>query len=343
VDDRLPADQALSRLKRGEQLLYRGDYRNARQLLSALGRRLERSVPRPRPGASLRDRFLAERAAKGREATLLSRVLVELDDQLRLQCARAPDVAEACRAAWGAEAGARTVPLRELLGVLGSWEWQKKGIPVPALGGNIHPHYGVFGPVRQEYVELVAAAPRPDGLRVFDVGTGTGVLGILLARRGARDVVATDLETSAVACANENAARFGVQRAFRAQQADLFPGGTADLVVFNPPWLPLSPTSAIERALYDEDHALLRRFLGSVTAHLAPGGEAWLILSDLAERLGLREPGALERWWGEGELSLVARHDARPTHKRAADEGDPLHAARRAEVTTLFRLRARAS
>jgi SAM-dependent methyltransferase len=343
VDDRLSADQALARLKRGEQLVYRGDYRNARQLLSALGRRLETSAPRGRPGAGLKERFLAERAAKGREATLLSGILVELDDRLRLQCASAPDVVDACRAAWGLETGARTVPLRELLGVMGSWEWQKKGIPVPALGGNIHPHYGVFGPVRQEYVELVATARKPTGLRVFDVGTGTGVLGILLARRGARQVVATDLEPRAVSCASENAARFGVEKSFHAKHADLFPEGTADLVVFNPPWLPLSPTSGIERALYDEDHALLRRFLSTVPAQLAPGGEAWLILSDLAERLGLREPGALERWWEEAGLSLAARQDARPTHKRVADEGDPLHAARRAEVTTLFQLRARAS
>ena len=198
--------------------------------------------------------------------------------------------------------------------------------------------------MRQEYVELVAAAPKPDGLRVFDVGTGTGVLGILLARRGAREVLGTDIDFRAVTCANENAARFGVQASFHAELADLYPVGIADLVVFNPPWLPLPATSRLERALYDEEHALLRRFLATVRSHLAPGGEVWLIISDLAERLALRETGALERWWEDGGLSVVApRQDARPTHKRAAAEGDPLHAARSAEVTTLFRLGARAS
>jgi len=340
VDDRLPADRALARLRRGERLLYTGDYRNARQLLSALARRLEWR-PRNTKGVGVRELFLSERAAKGREATLLSGVRVELDASLRLRCANAPDVAEACRVAWGADAGARQVPLRELLGVLGSWEWQRKGIPVAALDGRaVHPHYGVFGPVRQEYVGLVGAAPAPRGLRVFDVGTGTGVLSLVLARAGAREVVATDIEPRAVACARENVERFGLGARIRVQQADLFPEGAADRVVFNPPWLPLRPHSPIESALYDADHQLLRRFLQGVRAHLSPGGEAWIVLSDLAVRLGLREAGALERWWTDAGLQLAWRKDTHPTHKRAADEGDPLHAARRAEVTTLFALTA---
>ncbi len=339
VDDRLAADRALARLRRGERLLYTGDYRNARQLLSALGRRLDR--PPRDPKGTVRERFLAERAAKGREATLLSGVLVELDASLRVRCANAPDVAEACRAAWGAQAGSRVLPLRELLGVLGSWEWQRKGIPVAALDGRaVHPHYGVFGPVRQEYVGLVAAAPAPRGLRAFDVGTGTGVLSLVLARAGAQEVVATDIEPRAAACARENVARFGLSERIQVVEADLFPPGTADRVLFNPPWLPLRPHSPIEAALYDTDHQLLRRFLGNVRAHLAPGGEAWLVLSDLAVRLGLREAGALERWWTDAGLQLAWQRDARPTHKRAADEGDPLHAARSAEVTSLFALTA---
>ena len=340
VDDRLAADQALARLRRGERLLYTGDYRNARQLLSALGRRLAGKAGKAHPG-SVRDLFLSERMARGREATLLSGVLVELDEQLALRCARAPDVAEACRAAWGDSAGARVLPLRELLGVLGSWEWQRKGIPVAALGGApVHPHYGVFGPVRQEYVDLVASAPAPKGLRVFDVGTGTGVLSLVLARAGAREVVATDIEPRAVSCARENVARFGLSGRVEVLEADLFPEGTADRVVFNPPWLPLRPHSPIESALYDEGHQLLRRFLSGVSARLAPGGEAWLVISDLAVRLGLREAGALEHWWTEAGLSLAWKREIRPTHKRAADPGDPLHAARSGEVTSLFALTA---
>jgi hypothetical protein len=77
-----------------------------------------------------------------------------------------------------------------------------------------------------------------------------------------------------------------------------------------------------------------------VAAHLAPGGQAWLILSDLAEHLGLRTREELLAWIVAGGLAVIERHDVRPTHPRASDPADPLHAARAAEVTSLWRLRA---
>jgi prophage antirepressor-like protein len=75
-----------------------------------------------------------------------------------------------------------------------------------------------------------------------------------------------------------------------------------------------------------------------LAAHLAPGGEGWLILSDLAELLGLRAPDALAGWIDAAGLHLVGRLTARPRHPKAMDTSDPLHAARVAEVTSLWRL-----
>jgi hypothetical protein len=45
-------------------------------------------------------------------------------------------------------------------------------------------------------------------------------------------------------------------------------------------------------------------------------------------------------WIEAAGLKVVDRHDVRPTHGRAADDSDPLHAARSAEVTSLWRLAA---
>jgi prophage antirepressor-like protein len=83
---------------------------------------------------------------------------------------------------------------------------------------------------------------------------------------------------------------------------------------------------------------MLRGFLAGVAAHLTTDGEGWLILSDLAEHLGLREREDLLGWIDQAGLSVVDRLDAKPAHKRAADTDDPLHAARAAEVTSLWRL-----
>ena len=103
VDDRLPASTAYGRVRSGEVLLYTGDYRNAMQLLSALGRRLERALEREarrRQPGSLAEAFHAERRARLAEHDLLSRVVVSLDAEYRLQLASAPDVQELCQQIW---------------------------------------------------------------------------------------------------------------------------------------------------------------------------------------------------------------------------------------------------
>ncbi len=60
--------------------------------------------------------------------------------------------------------------LRELQGVIGAHEWRKNGIKIPALDGRIHPWYGVFPPIRSEYIDLVARAPSERKDIAFDIG-----------------------------------------------------------------------------------------------------------------------------------------------------------------------------
>ena len=258
---------------------------------------------------------------------------------------RAPDVRRACEEAYGPADGTSVVSLRELLGLIGAHEWRSKGIEIPAIGGRIHPHYGVFAPIRGEYVDLVAKAPLPSVMpsfdTAFDIGTGTGVLAAVLARRGIKRVVATDQDPRALACARENLGRLGLAGQVEVVRADLFPEGRAALVVCNPPWVPARPSSPIERGIYDPESRMLRAYLGGLAAHLEPGGEGWLILSDLAEHLGLRSRTELLETIDAAGLKVVERRDVRPTHPRASDATDPLHAARAAEVTSLWRLAVR--
>ena len=249
---------------------------------------------------------------------------------------------QACVEAYGAAAGPFVASLRELLGLIGAHEWRKKGVAVAALGERIHPHYGVFAPVRGEYVGLVAAAPLPANCALaFDIGTGTGVLAAVLAQRGIARIVATDQDPRALACARENIERLGLVARVEVVVADLFPPGRAPLVVCNPPWVPARANSALERAVYDPDSRMLMGFIRGLAAHLQPGGEGWLILSDLAEHLGLRTRAELLAAFDEAGLVLVGRVDAKPNHPRASDRSDPLHAARSAELTSLWRLAVR--
>jgi methylase of polypeptide subunit release factors len=362
ADDRMPADAAYRLLDGGTALLWRGDYPNARHLLQALGRRLDKRLARPSapstaastttsttPAAMLAEAFAAQRRNQARRARLLGGLLLPFDADHGLPLRRAPDVRAAGLQAHGPVAAHYVQSLRELLGLIGAHEWRRKGVPVPALGHGaaIHPHHGVFSPIRGEYIDLVAQAPLPAAALAHgavDVGCGTGVLAAVLARRGLQ-VLATDLSPAALACTTDNLQRLGLQRQVRVQRADLFPDDPSlrfGLLVCNPPWVPLPAQqqagSALEAAVYDPDSRMLRGFLAGLRARLAPGGEGWLILSDLAEHLGLRPRTDLDRWIADAGLRVLGRIDTRPRHSRATDTADPLHAARAAELTSLWRL-----
>ena len=340
-DDRLGADAAWRLISEGTAILWRGDWQNARKLMLTLTTRVDRLPRTGKRPANAAESFAQHRQTQGRRAALLGLMLVPLKADFTLPLRRAQDVQLACVEAYGPADEDSVVSLRELLAVVSAHEWRKKGVPVPAVEGRIYPHYGVFSPVRGEYVDLVAKAPLPEACELaFDIGTGSGILAAVLARRGVKRLVATDQAPRALLCAQKNIENLGLTATVEILHADMFPEGRAPLVVCNPPWVPAQPSSPIEYAVYDPDSRMLRAFLGGLAEHLTPGGEGWLILSDLAEHLGLRSRAELLALFESGGLKLVERIDARPTHPKARDSSDPLHAARAAEITSLWRLAA---
>ncbi len=345
ADDGTNADAAYRLASEGTALLWQGDFQNARQLLQALSRRIDRKPRRakrrpPKSNISPSEVFHLHRQAQSQRARTLGMLLLPLAADYSIPLRRAPDVRQACMEAYGEGKEPCIVSLREVLGLIGAHEWRKKGVVIPALGGRIHPHYGVFSPVRGEYVNLVAEAPLPSTELAFDIGTGTGVLAAVLAKRGVKRIVATDQDSRALLCASENIERLKLSQQVEILQANLFPQGKATLIVCNPPWVPARPSSPLEHAIYDPESKMLRGFLSGLSEHLEPEGEGWLILSDLAEHLGLRARDELLAAIAAAGLKVVARMDAKPTHPKATDATDPLHAARAAEVTSLWRLTA---
>ena len=337
ADDRTRADDAYRLACEGTALLWRGDFHNARQLLTAMARRIDRR-PRKPPAEDPATRFHRHRAAQNHRARILGLLLIPVSADATVPLSRAPETAQALTHALANVHANSVVSLRELLGMLGGEEWRRKGVPIPALDGErIHPYFGVYSPVRGEYVDLVAAEPLPVTDLAFDIGTGTGVLAAVLARRGVTRVVATDQDLRALACARENLSRLGYANV-DVVDADLFPSGRAGLIVCNPPWLPAKPTSPVEYAVYDPASAMLSGFLNALPAHLVAGGEGWLILSDLAEHLGLRTRTELLAMIEHAGLVVAGRSDTPPLHRKSWDTTDPLHDARAREVTSLWRL-----
>ena len=361
VDDKTTADEAYRLACAGTSMLWRGDFNNARQLLQAITRRIDRANERseqrkinkaankPAKSAKSTDETLApskdipnlfhqQRQVQSQRSRLLSRLLLALDAGYVSQLRRAPDVSAACTAAFGDLNESCLISFRDLQGALGAAGWRVKGVAIENLGLSIFPHYGVFAPTRHEYVQLLLDAPLPAVYDVaFDIGTGTGLLAIILAQRGVKQVIGTDLNPRALACASDNLTRLDLP-AVQLQQADLYPTDAplANLLVCNPPWLPAKPTSPLEFAVYDANSTMLRGFLQGAKQHLAEQGEVWLILSDLAEHLQLRSRDELLGWFANAGLEVKYRLDTQPKHGRSQDDTDPLFAARNAEVTSLW-------
>jgi tRNA1(Val) A37 N6-methylase TrmN6 len=348
ADDTLNADTAYKLACEGVALLWRGDFQNARQLLQAIARRidhkkLKKSAKKKQDNLTARDTFNLYRLAQSQRARTLAMILIPFEADYHIPLRRSPNVKQACEEAYGAFQAPFIASLRELLGVVGAHEWRKNGVEIAALGKKIYPHYGVFSPVRGEYLKLIANAPFPSTELAFDIGTGTGVIAAILAQRGIQKIIATDFDQRAIDCAQENIKALDIAHQVQLCQTDLFPEGRAPLIVCNPPWIPARPNSPIEYAVYDPESRMVRGFLSQAAAHLTSNGEAWLIMSNLAELLGLRAETDICTWIAEGGLSLIEKHDIQPEHNKAADISDPLHFARAAEVTSLWRLKSNSS
>ena len=361
ADDTLTADEAYTLACEGTGIIWRGDFQNAKQLLQALARRADKPSKKSirnkskarKPGEGLiplakpmSEIFHLHRQAQSQRSRTLGMLLIQFEPDHTIPLRRSPDVTEACLAVYGEVNEPYVTSLRELLGFIGSLEWRKKGLAIEAIkelgDGRIHPHYGVFAPVRSEYLGILEKAPFPAAMTgnslAFDIGTGTGVLAAVLAKRGVQKIIATDQDDRAIECAEENFEGLGIKKQVKLLKTDLFPDGKAPLIVCNPPWVPARPSSPIEFAVYDPESQMLKGFIANLADHLSPGGEGWLILSDLAEHLGLRTRAELLALIESNGLKVLGRYDVRPTHAKALDTQDPLYRARAAEVTSLWRL-----
>jgi len=128
------------------------------------------------------------------------------------------------------------------------------------------------------------------GERVLELGTGCGLLAILAAKAGAK-VVATDINQAALECAHANAVAHRVEDCINFRLGDLFEPVTEehfDLVIFNPPYLPVEPEEALcgplDRAWEagPDGRRIIDRFLRELPNHLTPNGRVLFVQSSLA-------------------------------------------------------------
>jgi release factor glutamine methyltransferase len=151
-----------------------------------------------------------------------------------------------------------------------------------------------------EHVVEVALRLRPAPRRLLDIGTGSGALAVTLALETGAEAWATDISPAAVAVAAENARRLGARVGFMVSDvAGALAAGAVDLIVSNPPYVPLAQRDGLQREVRDWEPPvalfagesgldLYARIVADAPRVLKPGG--WLIME-----LGFGTLGAVQR------------------------------------------------
>ena len=128
------------------------------------------------------------------------------------------------------------------------------------------------------------------GERVLEMGCGTGIISVHCARNGA-GVTAVDVNPNAVECTRRNASANGVD--VEVLHSDLFSDveGEFNLILFNPPYLPVMETGELETAWSGGEGGMegIGSFLEGVPSHLTDNGRVLLLVSSKIDQAGLSD------------------------------------------------------
>ncbi len=239
-------------------------------------------------------------------------------------------------------------------------QYELKGLPIESLGNrSIHVRYNVFPPTRKDYLNLFASVLRdrshaylPALHNCLDVGTGTGVLSLILCQHGARNVVATDMNKEALINAQMNSSIFGLTDKIRFEQADAFPATEEqfDLIVANPPWISTKAIPEEEEGkregvqvdatlidgVVDQGGRFLETLISGAKQRLSSKGKLWLIYSNIAELLGMQDKAWIEQLCHMHGLSVLNRTTSRSRVRLAND--DPFREIKRLEQISLYEI-----
>lgn len=279
---------AVEALLEGNYVLIADQFSSGIAVLEALKKQLSKK--------SKSESFQAQRAYRDtfRKATQL--LLIEISDH-KLHVRKAPEIG------WFnilyPELQDFFLPFTDVQGLNSSWQWYVKGIRIPGLKQTLHPFYGTYFPTRFEHIELfVSYLKSYDGKknRAFDIGIGSGILSNLFHQFDFKEVNASDINPNAItgmlyqkeknhSHSHSNSHSNSLNLYF----GDLFAGSEikSDVVVFNPPWIPLpKEVSGIDLAIY-YDSELFPRFFEEAHKHLNAEGQLVILFSNLA---GLMDP-----------------------------------------------------
>jgi len=301
IDRTTPPAQAAARLRAGERLILTDAFSTG---VSILGQ-LRVLMPAPAEGAGYVARRAHRRAWREASEHLLAPIT---GHQIALSAA--PEIGFIPQLYPDHRSFA--LPFADVQALSNAWTWYDRGVHLAVLGHRVHPFYGTYAPARTSHLELFATwlsqHKGPRG-RAIDVGTGCGVLALMLCKAGYSDVLATDCNPNAIESVQRELLRLPSRPPLTLRHGDLLGGTTkrVDLVVFNPPWTKGEVESPLDRALYFDDEKIFERFFDQASVQLTPKGRVVVLFSNIMELVQPDVPHPLKVELERGRFKLVQK------------------------------------
>ncbi len=180
------------------------------------------------------------------------------------------------------------LPFPKIQGLNSSWQWYNKGIFIPVLGKNIFPYFGSYFPTRFEHLELFEEwLKKYSGEKniVFDIGIGSGILSFQMLKHGFKKIIGTDTNPNSIIGLLKAIKKNKDYSNLQLSYGNLFANSNiiADLIVFNPPWLPTKKNiDGLDKAIYYNNN-LFADFFKEAKQRLKINGKIVLLFSNLAQ------------------------------------------------------------
>jgi SAM-dependent methyltransferase len=315
VDRNVPRTQAVAWLLEGRSLLVSDRFATGLDILEEL--RMQLQDPGEDGG------YVAKRAFRDAFQSASRRLLAPV-------VGRKVALADAPRAGFLAELypdhADFALPVEDAKVLSSAWDWYEQGVYFPVLGHRVHPFWGTYIPARMEHLELFGTwLAKYQGARdrAIDVGTGSGVLALQMARAGFAQVFATDINPNAIESVARQLRRFPKPPAIELQLADLLGDcrGPFDLIVSNPPWMKGEVGRTLDLAMYFQD-GFFERFYDQALQRLAPDGRIVFVFSNIIELSQPDVPHPITTELERGRFRLVEKLTRRvkPLRRRTREK-----------------------
>jgi SAM-dependent methyltransferase len=300
VDRTVPLAQAVAWVREGRSLIVTDSFRTGLEILDAL------RVQLGDPGEAAD--YVKKRAFREAFQAASKRLLVPV-------VGRKVALRDAPRPGFLAELypdrADFALPVEDAKVLSSAWDWYEQGVHFPVLGYRVHPFFGAYIPARMEHLELFGTwLAKYTGARdrAIDVGTGSGVLALQMAKAGFQHVIATDINPNAIESVARQLRRLPVAPPIELEHADQFGAdrGPIDLIVSNPPWMKGEVGRTLDLAMYFQD-GFFERFYDQALQRLAPGGRVVFVFSNIIELSQPDVPHPIQTELDRGRFRLVEK------------------------------------